>query len=56
MERIVHKAVSHEEAARWDVEQHVAMTPDERLRAARALKDRVFPRDAQDVRAWHRSA
>jgi hypothetical protein len=56
MERVVHRALSHEDAARWDVEQHVAMTPDERLRAARVLKDRVYPTDAKDVRACHESA
>jgi hypothetical protein len=56
MERVVHKASSHDEAARWDIEQHVTMTPEERLRAARALKDRAYPADAKDVRAWHRSA
>jgi hypothetical protein len=55
MERVVNKAWSHRDAARWDVEQHVAMTPEERLRAARVLKDRAYPSDAKDVRAWHRS-
>ena len=55
MERVVHKASSHEEAHRWDIEQNVSMTPEERLRAARQLKDRAFPLDAKDVRAWHRS-
>jgi hypothetical protein len=55
VERVVHKASSHEEAARWDVSQHVAMSPEERLRAARALKDRAYPSDSKDVRAWHRS-
>ncbi|HXV86832.1 MAG TPA: hypothetical protein VD793_09045 [Gemmatimonadales bacterium] len=56
MEPIVHKALNHEDASRWDVEQHVSMTPDERLRAARVLKDRAYSPDAKDVRAWHRSA
>ena len=55
MERIVHKARGHHEAARWDIEQHVSMTPEERLRASRVLKLRAYPRDAKDVRAWHRS-
>jgi hypothetical protein len=56
MERVVHKTRSHEEAARWDVEQQVSMTPQQRLAAARVLKDRVFPPDARDVRACHRPA
>ena len=55
MERVVHKASSHEDAHRWDVEQQVSMSPEERLRAARVLKERAFPTDAKDVRACHRS-
>jgi hypothetical protein len=54
MERIVHKASSFQEADRWDVEQQVSMSPEERLRAARVLKDRAFPADSKDVRACHR--
>ena len=55
MKRVVHKTTSHAEAHRWDIEQHVKMTPRERQRAARELKERAYPRDAKDVRAWHRS-
>jgi hypothetical protein len=55
MKRVVNKASSHEEADRWDVEQHTSMTPQERLAVARKLKERVFPADAKDVREWHRS-
>jgi len=55
MERVVNKPVNHEQAHLWDVEQQLSMTPEERLRAARQLKDRVYPADAKDVRAWHRS-
>ena len=55
MERIVHKASGHQEARRWDVEQERSMTPEARLRAARALKDRAYGRQAKDVRACHRS-
>ena len=35
MERVVHKSTSHEEARRWDIEQHVSMTVQERQRVAR---------------------
>ena len=55
MERIEHKSRQHGEAQRRDVEQQISMDPAERLRAARMLKDRAFPRDAKDVRACHRS-
>jgi hypothetical protein len=54
MERVVHKASSHPEATRWDTEQHVAMTPEERLRAARAPRDRAYPEDAKEVRGLTR--
>ncbi len=54
MERIVHKSRSFEEAAEWDVEQQVAMTPQERMRAAHELKRRAFPRGWKGVREWAR--
>lgn len=55
MERVVHKSTSHQEARRWDIEQHVRMSPEERMHAARTLKERAYPSDAKDVREWHRS-
>lgn len=55
MKRVVNKSSSHEEARLWDIEQNVSMSPEERLRAARELKDRAFPPGARDVRACHRS-
>ena len=30
MERIAHKSHDHREASRWDIEQQVSMTPEER--------------------------
>ena len=51
MERTVHKSRSFREAAQWDVEQQVQMTPQERWLAARRLKERVYGRDPKDVRA-----
>lgn len=53
MDRVVHKSHTHEDAVSWDIQQQLAMTPVERLRAARTLKDRAFPADAKDVRACH---
>ena len=55
MERVVHRASNHAEARAWDIEQHVSMTPEERLRAARVLKDRAYPQDSKDVRECHPS-
>ena len=54
VERVVHRAEGHDEARRWDIRQQLAMTPEERLRAARELTDRVYP-NAPDVREWTRS-
>ena len=48
-------ATATSSAAEWDIEQHVRMSPQERMRAARALKDRVYPPDAEDVRACHKT-
>lgn len=53
MERVVHKAHDYEEAAEWDRHQHLSLSPQERLRIARILKDRAFPADAPDVRECH---
>jgi len=50
-ERVVNKANSFDAAAQWDREQHVGMTPQERMRAARVLKMRAFPEGSPDIRA-----
>lgn len=55
MERTVHKAHDFEAATEWDVRQHLRLSPQERLRAARTLKERAFPPDAPDVRECHRT-
>ncbi len=55
MERAVHRASNHDEARAWDIEQHVRMTSEERLNAARLLKDRAYPQDSKDVRECHPS-
>ncbi|MGA2139376.1 MAG: hypothetical protein ABSH14_10985 [Verrucomicrobiia bacterium] len=51
MERVVHKAKGFKEADEWDIQQQVAMTPEQRLRAAKELRDRVYPTNSKDVRA-----
>ena len=55
MERTVNKARGFRAAAEWDIAQQVRMTPRERMAAARQLKDRVYKRDAKDVRACHKT-
>lgn len=53
MERVVHKTKSFKEADEWDIQQQIAMTPEQRLRAAKELRDRVYPANSKDVRACH---
>ena len=53
MERVVHKANGFKDAEEWDIQQRVAMTPGQRLRAAKELRDRVYPGDSKDVRECH---
>jgi hypothetical protein len=55
VERVVNKAANFAEADEWEIRQHLAMTPQERMRAAKALKERMFPGKNPDVREWHRS-
>ncbi|MFW6279553.1 MAG: hypothetical protein ACOC2T_00830 [Planctomycetota bacterium] len=50
MKRIMHRSHSHEEAARWDVQQHQEMTPKERMAVAKELIDQFYGRDTPDVR------
>jgi hypothetical protein len=55
MERIVHIARSFAEADKWDIRQQMAMTPQERMRVAKAIKERMFPGKNPDIREWHRT-
>lgn len=50
MKRIVHKAKSFQEAEAWDIAQHIQMTPEERQKAAKKLKDRFYGKNVPDVR------
>jgi hypothetical protein len=54
MERVVHKSHSFDEAREWDIQQQLEMTPEERQRVARTLRDRAYGADAPDVREAER--
>ena len=54
MERVIHKSHDFKSAAEWDIQQHIRMSPQERMRIARILKDRAYPPDSKDVREWHK--
>ena len=55
MERVVHKTTSFEEAEDWDVRQQLAMTPQERILAARELQRRFYGPNPIGLREWQRS-
>ena len=42
MERIVHIARSFEEAEQWDMQQYMAMTPEERLDLLQQLREQYY--------------
>jgi hypothetical protein len=55
MERVVHKTTSHEDARRWDIAQHRAMTPEERQAIAKELRRRAYGEQSPDIREAQRS-
>jgi hypothetical protein len=55
MERVVNKSRTFEEAEAWERRQYREMTPVERMRAAREIKNRLFPGKQPDVRECHTS-
>ncbi len=55
MKRVVKISKSFEEADEWDIEQQINMTPQERQKAAKELKERVYGENAEDVREYYRN-
>jgi hypothetical protein len=53
IERIVNKAKGFKEAEVWDIRQQISMTPDERLKASRILRDRFYGKNCPDVREYY---
>ncbi len=54
MERVVKKSRNFREADAWDIQQNLALTPEQRIQIAHALRKRAYPSNAKDVRACHR--
>ena len=54
MKRKVHIARNHKEAEEYNIMQHLKMTPDERLAAAKKLKERVYGKNCPDIREAHK--
>lgn len=53
IDRSFNKTTSFSAAKNWDILQQISMTPEQRQRAAKELKQRVFGKYAPDVRASH---
>ena len=53
MERVVHISRSFEEAEQWNIDQNVAMTPDQRLEAAKMIRERVYGTGNPDIREYY---
>lgn len=54
MKKVVKISKSFKEAEEWDIEQQIKMSPRERQRAAKKLKERVYGKDVKDVRAFYK--
>ena len=50
MKRLLHKAKNHREAQKWDVLQQIMMSPEERQKLAKKLKQRFYGSKVPDVR------
>jgi hypothetical protein len=53
IDRSFNKAMSFSAAKQWDILQQISLTPEQRQRAAKELKERVFGKHAPDIRASH---
>ena len=53
MKRIAHKSHSFKEADRWDIKQQINMSPQQRLQAAKKLKELYFGKKSVDVREYY---
>lgn len=54
MKRVFNKAKNKQQAEKWDIQQNICMTPDERLSVASELKRRVYGTNNPDVREAHK--
>lgn len=53
MKRIVHKTHSFKEAEEWDIKQQINMTPQQRMDAAKKIRERVYGKNSVDIREYH---
>lgn len=53
--RVVNVAHGFRQAREWEIFQEISMTPGQRQRVAKALKERFYGKNPPDVREAHRS-
>jgi hypothetical protein len=56
MERAANKATSFNEADDWDIRQQLAMSPRERILAARELQRRFYGPHPKGIRECHKKS
>ena len=52
MKRVANIAKNFKEAEEWDIKQQVNMTPQERMEAARILRERFYGNNTISLRKW----
>jgi len=50
MQRVFNKAKNNTQAEKWDIMQQLKMSPEQRLAAAKELKERFYGKNCPDVR------
>ena len=50
MKQIVKKSKNFRDAEEWDIEQHTKMSSEERQKAAKKLRERVYGKNPPDIR------
>jgi len=55
MKRIVNISKNAEEAQKWDINQHINMSAEERQAAAHIIKARVYNKNSPDVKEAERN-
>ena len=51
--RIVNITKNFTDAEKWDIEQQINMTPDQRFAAAKELRERFYGKNQPGVREWY---
>ncbi len=54
MKRIVNIAQNHKEAETWDILQQIKMSPSERQKIAKIIKQRYYSKKCKDVKEVHK--